>query len=104
MTCQAARNRQPLCQEPSEHPSDAPSLRPVLPCRRVDTEGAVRHIPPLTSGDPRLFSQVKSGRCQQGSRIVSAAFAGLRERLACTACRAAMPLPAAVQRPSAMVV
>src|ERR1035437_2488648 len=43
----------------------------------------IKHIArPLASVDnPRLCSQVKSGRCQHGSRIVPAAFAGLRARL-----------------------
>jgi hypothetical protein len=54
--------------------------------------------PAFASGDnPRLRWQVKSGHCQQGSLTVSAAFAGPRARLACTARRAAIPLPAAVQ-------
>ena len=37
--------------------------------------------PPASEDNPRPCSQVQSGRCQQGSRIVSAAFVGIRSQL-----------------------
>jgi hypothetical protein len=48
---------------------------------------------PVSSGDnPRLCSQVRSGRCQQGSRIVLTASSRLRVRLAFISRRASIPL------------
>jgi GNAT superfamily N-acetyltransferase len=54
-------------------------LAPLPPSMPWDTERYTLGTSPTCSvrGRPRLCFQVKSGRCQQGSRIVSAAFAGL---------------------------
>jgi hypothetical protein len=78
-----------------------------LPLSRPRTEGAIRHAhrPPLAPEDkPKAVLQVKSARCQQGSRIVSAAFAELRARLTFISWRAFIPLRAMVQTSSTMVV
>ncbi len=150
VTCPAVRNREPVCQEPSEH---APWTRPTAtqrgPLGGRDLEGVVMIVEDIqvtwsntagiespfkdpetgrvfyllvtstrhdsskytgkrpdidqgakfqmpwdterctlgtspasrVRGRPRLCFQIKSGRCQQGSRIVSAAFAGLLARV-----------------------
>lgn len=150
VTCPAVRNREPVCQEPSEH---APWTRPAAtqrgPLGGRDLEGVVMIVEDIqvtwsntagiespfkdpetgrvfyllvtstrhdsskytgkrpdidqgakfqmpwdterctlgtspasrVRGRPRLCFQIKSGRCQQGSRIVSAAFAGLLARV-----------------------
>ncbi len=72
--CPEARNREPVGQEPSEHPAMRHGIASPPSSRLGDTEGAHQaHRPHLASGDnPRLCSQVKSARCQQGSRTVSA--------------------------------
>ena len=86
----------------ASHPPRCPHPPTSSRCSTCGDKGVSRVACP--GDNPRLCSQVKSERCQQGSRIVSAASAGLRARLTSSAWRASIPLPAMVQTPSAMVV
>ena len=83
----ATRRRRPLRGEAEPWP------QPPVPRQSA-------HCPPPAiprpQGTPPTTAD-KSRRCQQGSRTVSATPAGLRARLACTAWRAAIPLPAALR-------
>ena len=86
----------------ASHPPRCPHPPTSSRCWTCGDKGVSRVACP--GDNPRLCSQVKSERCQQGSRIVSAPSAGLRARLTCSAWRASIPLPAMVQTPSTMVV
>lgn len=59
---------------------DSPRCHPAGPGMPRVREGT--SLPASSVDNPGLRSRVNSGHCQQGSRIVSAAFAGLRVRLA----------------------
>jgi len=103
VTCPAVRNREPVCQEPSEH---APWTRPAaiqhaLGYRKVH----IRHIAHLSR--PRTPEVVLPGQIRALPARITNRVGRLRRtrvRLTCVAWRASVPLPAMVQAPSAMMV
>lgn len=103
VTCPAVRNREPVCQEPSEH---APWTRPAatqhaLGYRKVH----IRHIAHLSR--PRTSEVVLPGQIRALPARITNRVGRLRRtrvRLTCVAWRASIPLPAMVQAFSAMMV